>query len=406
MTSKRIALVSAVVLAAALLPNPSLANEASRELRARALVLGYNLDFDGAQATYGEAIAADPNDPASYRARASSTWMHVMFDRGLVTADNYLGRFAKPPASMRTPPAEQAARFTSDLNRAMTLARAAVAAHPNDAEAHYQLGATYGLLASYSATVGDDRGAAFKAARQAYKEESRALELDPSRADAGFIVGTYRYMVASLSWPARWVAYMVGFDGGKDEGIRLIETASRYHGENADDAEMSLVLLYNREHRYADALGALTQLQRLFPHNRLLWLEAGATALRADHPADAERALDTGFAMLADDHRPRMYGEQALWLYERGAARVSLGERHEAASALHDALLAHGRAWVDDRVHTELGKLADLDGDRATARHEYEVAVKLADQDDDPVGKEEAERLLKTGYRPPTITKP
>jgi len=56
----------------------------------------------------------------------------------------------------------------------------------------------------------------------------------------------------------------------------------------------------------------LEALQQRFPRNRLLWLEQGATALRAGHAADAARALETGFRKFSTDTRPRMPGEEAL----------------------------------------------------------------------------------------------
>jgi hypothetical protein len=46
------------------------------------------------------------------------------------------------------------------------------------------------------------------------------LSLDPSRKDAGLVVGTYRYVVSTLSLPVRMVAYVAGFGGGRDRGSR------------------------------------------------------------------------------------------------------------------------------------------------------------------------------------------
>ena len=43
--------------------------------------------------------------------------------------------------------------------------------------------------------------------------------------------------------------------------------------------------MYNRERRYDAALGALQELRRLHPRNRLVLLEAGSTALRAGRPS-------------------------------------------------------------------------------------------------------------------------
>ena len=44
------------------------------------------------------------------------------------------------------------------------------------------------------------------------------MTVAPQRVDAGLIVGTYRYLVASLVLPARWLAYMAGFGGDKEKG--------------------------------------------------------------------------------------------------------------------------------------------------------------------------------------------
>jgi len=396
---RRVSAGLAVVALLALAARPALANEASRELRERGALFGYNLDYPESLQAYQQAIDADPSDPASYRAYAATIWLHIMFMRGLVTADNYLGRFAKPPASMRTPPADLVAQFRAHLDRALALARAAVEAHPKDADAHYQLGATLGLRASFDGTVGDERLAALRSARMAYSEEEAVLALDPSRADAGLIIGTYRYMVSTLPWLGRMIAHMIGFSGGRQAGIRMIERAAAYPGEEESDARMALVLLYNRERRYDEALKVLAELEQEYPRNRLLWLEATATALRAGRIQEASAQIDAGFALLAHDPRPRMYGEEALWLYERGATRVALGETEPAAHDLDAALAAGGREWVDGRARTELGKLADLAGDRAKARAEYRMAITLGEQDNDPIGIREASRLLKTPYR-------
>ena len=86
---------------------------------------------------------------------------------------------------------------------------------------HYDLGAAVGLQASYVATVEGRMLAGFKAARRCYDEHEQVLALDPSRKDAGLIVGTYRYLVSTLSLPMRVMAYVAGFGGGRDRGVQL-----------------------------------------------------------------------------------------------------------------------------------------------------------------------------------------
>ena len=83
------------------------------------------------------------------------------------------------------------------------------------------------LRASYVATVESSVLGAFRSAREAYDEHEKVLELDARRKDAGFIVGTYRYIVASLSLPLRWAAYVVGFGGGTRRGPAADRRARR-----------------------------------------------------------------------------------------------------------------------------------------------------------------------------------
>src|SRR5262249_22979793 len=178
--------------------------------------------------------------------------------------------------------------------------------------------------------------------------------------------------VATLALPLRWMAYVAGFGGGREKGVRLIEEAAGYGGENQTDARFALVLIYNREKRYNEALDELAQLRRQYPKNRLVWLEAGSTSLRAGPAADAERCINDGIARFADDRRPRMFGEEALWRYKRGAARAALRKRAEADADLRAALMLEARKWVHARSHLELGKLAIEAGDRAAAQRELQ----------------------------------
>src|SRR5712692_8833497 len=158
----------------------------------------------------------------------------------------------------------------------------------------------------------------------------RVLELDPRRKDAGLIVGTYRYAVSALPAPLRIAAHLVGFGADRLRALRMVEEAANYPGDSQPNALFVLVLMYNREARYDDALRVIRRLQETFPRNRLLWLEAGSTALRAGRPIDALAMLEEGLSRYSSDARPRAFGEEARWKYVHGAVLVAL---HRAAQA-------------------------------------------------------------------------
>jgi hypothetical protein len=387
-------------LGSCLVAQSLLGNALSSAFRAEGSDLEYNLDRDEALQCYRRGVDADPGDPASYRAVAGTFFLAIAFHRGAVTMDDFLDeQVTRDTIDVPRPPAELRAGFRENAEHALALAEQQVRAHPTDAEAHYQMGQTIGLLASYLATVDGEVFRAFRFGRRAYEENSRTLELDPARKDAALIVGSYQYIVSTRSMPIRWFARIAGIVPNKLHGIQLIREAAQYPGENQVDAQLALALIYNREHQYGDALQVLSDLQARYPRNRLLWLEAGSTALRQRRFDEAERILDEGFAKLSRDPRPRAFGEDALWHFRRGAARVGLRRVSEAKSDLEAALTGEARNWVRGRAHSELGKLADLAGDRRAAVREYGVALQIGTTDADAPGIAEAKRLMDHPYR-------
>lgn len=365
--------------------------------RATALKHGYNLDYADALTAFRAAIAIDPHDADAHRLSAATIWMQVLFDQGAITVEDYLGQ-ARAKVERAAPPADLASAFRHHLDRATALAEEQVRRHPDDANAHFQLGAAAGLRASYISTVEGRVLDSVGAARTAYSEHRRSLVLDPTRKDAGLIVGLYRYGVASLSLPLRLMARLAGFDGNRDSGLHLVESAAEYPSYSRTNARFSLVLLYNREGRHQEAWRVLQQLRDEYPRNRLIWLEVGSTALRAGRPAEAVEALNEGIARLEADPRPRAYGEDARWRYQRGAAYVALRDAGAAARDFHMALAAEAPTWIHGRVHLELGKLADLDGDRPAARARYRVAEANCRAGRDTTCAEAAARFMSRPY--------
>lgn len=393
MSARRPITAAVLLTLAALCVPPAASAQSSRELRARAADLVYNLDRPEAIRLLRQAIAADPGDTNNYRALASAIWLEILFKRGAVTVDHYLGSFTKANVDVKDPPGELDAEFKRTVAKAIELAERRVAASPRDPQAHFELGTAVGLQASYIASVEGRLMAGFRAARRSYDAQETALELDPKRKEAGLIVGTYRYLVSTLSLPMRLMAYVVGFGGGKNTGLRMIEETAAAGGENRTDAEFALVLLYNREKRYDDALRVMANLRRRYPRNRLVLLEAGATATRANKAVEAEALLTEGLAMLARESRAKIPGEEALWRYKRGAARVLLRKREEALADLRLAQVPGAAGWVQGRSHLEMARLALAQGDRAGARTAATQAATICERGNDPICVEEAKRI-------------
>lgn len=397
--------VPVVTLLLSAVPAPGAATGAAPErattsarLRAIGLEAGYNLDHEDALAAFRAAIAADPQDPAPHRLIAATLWIELLFRQGAVTIEDYLGQ-ARTSVKRTPPPADLDRAFRDHLARALALAEERVRRSPADADARFQAGAAHSFLASYAGTVEGRSLGALRSARRAYNEHERALQLDPRRKDAGFVVGTYRYGVSTLPLHWRVLAGIAGFGGGRERGLRLVEDAAAYPSDVQTNAQFLLVLIYNREQRYDDALTVIAGLQRRYPRNRLLWLEAASTNQRAGRFADALAALDAGAARFASDGRRRAFGEEARWRFARGAALVGLNRADAAAPELRAVLGGEAHDWLRGRAHNELGKAADLAGRRDAARGEYRQALRIARAAQDEAAADEARALLASAYR-------
>jgi hypothetical protein len=368
----------------------------SASLRRQAFDLAYDLDRAEAVRLLERGVAEHPQDAAMHRALASVLWLEMLFQRGAVTSDHYLGSFSRTQVDLKAPPPALETAFRRHVEEAITLAESRVRRAPGDARARYDLGAAIGLQASHTAAVEGRLVAGFRAARRAYDQHERALRLDPSLRDAGLVVGLYRYIVSTLSAPMRVMAYVAGFGGGRERGIQMLEDAAAHGADARVDAMFALVLVYNRERRYDDALRVLGGLRRMYPRNRLVVLEMASTSLRAGRATDADRLLTEGLRLLDGESRGLFPGEEALWRYKRGTARAALGRIGDARADLTAASRDTAQHWVGGRARVELARLAMRGGDRHAARALAERAESLCAQGSDRACIDDARRLSRS----------
>ena len=363
-----------------------------------AFAYAYNLDYPEAMVHARRAVALAPESSRAHRGLASILWLHVLFQRGAVSIDHYLGdSFSKSQANLPKPDPATADEFKRVVTRAIELANARLKRNPKDLEAKFDAGAAYGLHASYVASVEGSVMSAFKIANSAYDAQEDVLDRDPKRVAAGLVVGTYRYLVSTFNLPTRLFAYMAGFGGGREKGIALLEGA-RKDPETRVDAEFALMLIYSREGRHNDVVRIAHQLSTEFPRNRLLVLEGAAASIRAGRAGEADAALTRGIDGLRTDTRSRVPGEESLWLYKRGLARLNQNRLPAATADLNAAMSAQPTNWIKGRIYVEMGKIADLGGRRADAMTAYRTGRSLCEANADTLCVQEAKTRLKKPF--------
>lgn len=362
-----------------------------------AMRAAYNLDHDEAIALARRAVLLEPDNPRLHRNLAAIVWLHILFERGAVTVDHYMGSITRKDVNLPKPDPAAAAEFKKSIDRSIELANARLKASPRDIQAKYDAGVAYGLQASYTASVEGSVVSAFGMARRAFNTLEEVLEQDSSRASAGVVVGTYKYVIGTLNLISRTVARIGGMSGDKEKGIALLEAAAR-DSEARLDASAALMLIYSREGRHGDVVRIARELGTEFPRNRLFQLEEGAAAIRAGRAPDADRVLTRGIDAFKRDTRPKIPSEEAIWHYKRGLARLNQNQQPAAAADLQYALDAKPSDWIRGKIRLEMGKLADLAGRRTDAEAAYRTAAQLCKASADSMCEKEATRHLKKAF--------
>jgi len=389
-----LSLRAALVAGLALLSNVASAQTAD-ELRARSIELSFNLDHAEAAAVTREAIAADPASLAGYRLLATVLWARTLIEQGAITAEDFMGESSSPFRARQSNPDLEQARADL-LRRTEALAAQQRRASRPNVDATYQIGAAYRVLSGMAGTIDGSQWRSIGAARRAYQDHQRVLALDPSRKDAALTVGMYRFLIAKLSAWSRLAARVAGFDSDEAGGLRLVEDTAFHDGPAQANAMFSLIALYNQTGRHDDALKIIVELRRRFPRNRLLWLEAATTELRAGRAADARLSLERGLQVVAAESRPLGFGELARWRYNYGLALARLQHADAAAQQFRAALQGDGLDWVRGRTHLELGKLASRSGGAAPATNAFRVALQICEAAEDEICVKESKEFLRS----------
>ena len=184
---------------------------------------------------------------------------------------------------------------------------------------------------------------------------------------------------------------------GKEVGIEQLETAAAKGKNTSTDARMMLIVVYNREKRYDDALKIESELHARYPRNFVFELSKASTYGKMKRWDDAVGTYEQILAKV--ESKKDGYGRLAAHkvYYSLGTSNV---ERAQLASAV-DAF-AHVTkskdAPVDDKASALLwiGKIYDSGGQRPQALQQYDAILAL---DCDSNIKAQAEQFKRKPFK-------
>lgn len=348
---------------------------------------GVTLTFQGrrdeADRVWARLRAEHPDDPAGWVFQVDTLWWRVMFDEGDVQHDDAIASYSQ---------------------EAIRLAEARLAAHPNDARAHYYAGRA--LI--HQGRLDGIRGrflSAGTAGEEGRPHLERAVQLDPKLIGARYPLGLYYYYADLVTRWFKWLQWLWFVPSGDGPtGLRYIESAAERHGIHQHDAQFVLadISMEFPPLRVDRAETLMDELYAKFPDNTLIHyqlIDARFTAGKYDDVIAESYALESTSGGDALDDTIR--GMAPLW---RARAHLALGDSKRAEETLgrfppEGPQRPHwGTAWVG----VTKAQLLDSIGKRSEAEEEYRRVADL----ERPYGSRKAALLAEEGlerpYVPPT----
>jgi hypothetical protein len=348
------------------------------ELRREGHEALYNLDSATAVEKFEEIRRRAPHHPAGDLYLATVLWLgHLNKTRRLQSglygsgSNFYAGvDNAKEGAEGDVVDPNVDRAFRERMAQAKTKALALVARDRNDADALYFLGAYYGVMAGYEASVARKFFSAMRNGSRCVEAHEKTLKLRPDYYDAYLSIGVYDYIAGSLPFGYRVMATMVGVRGSKKRGITRLQTIIENSAPTADDARILLVAIYRNEKRYDDALATLDQLSSKYPRSYLLKLER-ASALMTLNRLDEAYAVFEG---LLKDPVAASARDLIHYQYAEALAR-NLQHRRAAAEFTAVCQIEKGDANLVTVSRLRAGQMYDLAGERQEALAQYKEVL-------------------------------
>jgi tetratricopeptide (TPR) repeat protein len=339
----------------------------------------YNLDFNTAQRGYETLTQDYPDNPDYWNALAASIWLHIMYDQQKLNVESFSGGSLGTKNSRDVVNPAEEKRLRETINVAIAKADAILKKNPKDVRALYAKGISNATLASFEASAKRAYFSAGTKAKIARDLHQQVLELDPSFDDARTSVGAFNYVVGVVPGFVRFLLMPIGIrSAGKDVGIQQLEIAAAKGKTTATDARMMLIVVYNREKRYDDALKNITELHARYPRNFIFELAKASTYGKMKRWDDAVATYKQIIAKVEGkkDGYERLAVHKVY--YSLATSNVERLQFEEAINAFNYVAKSK-EAPPDDRANAYLwmGKIYDSDNKREKALEQYDAILAL-----------------------------
>ena len=334
----------------------------------------YRLDYASAERIFEQTIAENPDSPVGYGMLSITTWNQLLFAAANQALDDYATPTPFTKGRTHKNVDQEIRRFREANNKLLAVCEKILEDNPKDVLALYFRGLAYENLAGEALAITKKTGDAFSNGRKAKNIHEQVLKLDPNFVDANVSIAGYEFAKATLPWSIKWLAFLVGIRGSKEEAFQKFELVSEKGKYRQLEAQVLLALLHSWKGDPLQPLEIFENLREKYPQNYLFDINLAAVYQLKFN--DSQSALEI-YQQLLESLPDKAPGLHAGEVYLRiGKTYVRLREYSLALQAFNKVLEeSKGEMETEPLAYFHMAQIYDEQGNRDQAREYYQQVL-------------------------------
>jgi tetratricopeptide (TPR) repeat protein len=334
----------------------------------------YRLDYARAERIFQQTIAENPDSPVGYGMLSITTWNELLFAAANQALDDYATPTPFTKGRTDKNVNQEIKRFREANNKLLTVCEGILENNSKDVLALYFRGLAYENLAAEAIVITKKTGDAISNGRKAKNIHEQVLKLDPNFVDANVSIAGNEFAKATLPWSIKWLAFLVGIRGSKEQAFQKLELVSEKGKYRQLDAQVVLALLHSWKGDPRQPLEIFENLRELYPQNYLF--DINLAAVYQLKFKDAQSALEI-YQQLLKTLPNKAPGLHAGEVYLRiGKTYVQLREYSLALQAFNSVLEEpKGEMETEPLAYFHMAQIHDERGDKDQAREYYQQVL-------------------------------
>jgi tetratricopeptide (TPR) repeat protein len=230
----------------------------------------YNMDFPAALSKFQEAKSIAPNDLRGHFFEQTIYYWKALLTRNKGDYETFMNLSDKLVEKCEN---------VLDKNE-------------DDLDARLYLGWTYTIRAFAVGFMGENYLKAASEIKDGSNNLKFVLEKNSSYHDAALGLGVFNYLTTFIPRKLQWLTSILGFEGNRDEGKRLLFQASEKGTYTNSEAKFYLTLLLWREENYPEAERNAGELRSKYPQSPAVWMLWGGLLSQQDKMNEAIEAYE------------------------------------------------------------------------------------------------------------------